>query len=110
MPRGGVTRATAVAGIRRCRRDMRRFVVAAALSAALVLPSAAQARPHLYALICAFGDGRTHVLPRSLEAMSDDPLVCWADLANVSERLAPRLAGELRASGGRGSRTLTQGP
>src|SRR4051812_20663361 len=88
---------------------MRRLLVAAFLSAAVVLPATAYARPRLYALTCSFGDGRTHVLSRSLEAMSDDPLVCWADLANVSERLAVRLAGDLRAAGGRGARSLTFG-
>jgi hypothetical protein len=85
---------------------MRRLVVAAVLAACFALPAAAHAGPRLYALVCAFGDGRTHVLARRLEAMSDDPLVCWADVADVSERLAPRLAGELRATGGR-ARPLT---
>jgi hypothetical protein len=88
---------------------MRRLVVAVALTACFAPPAAAHAGPRLYALVCAFGDGRTHVLARRLEAMSDDPLVCWADLANVSERLAPRLAGDLRATGGRAARTLTLG-
>ena len=88
---------------------MRRLLLAAPVWAALVLPASAHARPHLYALTCAFGDGRTHVLPRKLEAGSDDPLVCWADLANVSERLAPRLAGDLRAVAAGRSRSLKLG-
>jgi hypothetical protein len=78
-------------------------------SIALLAPAAAHARPRLYSMTCAFGDGRTHVLPRRVEAGSDDPLYCWVDVANVSGRQAPRLTGELRAQARGRARPLVLG-
>jgi len=77
-------------------------LLAAIAAVTLALPASASAHTRVLKFACSFGDGRTHLLARDLESGSDDALYCWVQLGGVSERRAPRLAGELLAvKGGR---------
>src|SRR5438552_2666217 len=86
--------------------QMRAPLLAAIAAATLALPAGARARPRVLKFACSFGDGRTHLLARSLETNSDDALYCSVQLGGVSERRAARLAGELLAVRGGRRRAL----